>query len=112
MTAEEFLEQAKGYYGEYRAGAYPYILGYLRRYSERQLEELWKQTLLEYSGQYRYPPDIAILESAAQSLDKEALGMPGLWLPKNDTKALPEPPSETERAEELGLLADWRKDHE
>ena len=109
MTVTEFIKQAQAYYGDYRPGALAHVQGYLQRYKGYQLDALWRQVLVDYSGRWNYPPDIAILEEAARILDKNSPGYSEkAWLPDAGQKQLPEPLDDTDRDVVTGILADWR----
>ena len=75
MTAISFVRAIEGYYGAYRkAGIRVLVAKYLTKYSEDELDVLIDRVLLEYSGQYKHTPDIAIFQKTAQGINKEVHG--------------------------------------
>jgi len=109
MTIPEFIGQAQGYYGRYRAGALAHVQHYLAQYRDYELDALWRRVLLDYSGRWGYPPDIAIIEEAARVLDRDSPGYSRLaWRPEAEPLALPETTDE-DRAEGAAILSDWRR---
>jgi len=112
VTLKEFIGQCVAYYGEYRPGALAHIQHYLAQYREIELDALWRRVLLDYSGRWHYPPDIAVLEEAARVLDRDSPGYSRLaWVPPKQ-KALPEPLEDTDREAAQAILADWKVHHE
>jgi hypothetical protein len=108
MTVGEFIGQAQGYYGKYRPGALAHIQHYLVQYRDYQLDALWRRVLLDYSGRWNYPPDIAVLEEAARNLDKDSPGYSELaWKPRRTALELPEV-TEGAREEAVAVLSEWR----
>ncbi len=78
MNVIQFLDLVEGYYGKYERTAQKNIIRqYLvEKYAPgcEQLDALYKRLLLEYSGQFRYAPDIAILEGIRRQLNTEVDG--------------------------------------
>ncbi len=68
----------ESYYGKYeRVAQKDIVRQYLvEKYAPecKALEALYKRLLLEYSGKYRYAPDIAILEGIRRQLNVEVDG--------------------------------------
>jgi len=62
LTHAAFLESIQKYYGKYPPGQLPTVKMYLSRKSEKYLSKLYALVLLNFSSQYKVPPDIAILE--------------------------------------------------
>jgi len=73
MTAQRFIKELEGYYGEYeREATRKYVLDYVsKNYSDRSRDRLFKRLLLDYSGQFKATPDIAILEEIKAKLLQE-----------------------------------------
>ncbi len=110
MTVAEFVSQAQGYYGRYRPGALAHVSHYLAQYRDYELDALWKRVLLDYSGRWNYPPDIAVIEEAARTLDHDSPGYSRLaWKPQEAPVQIPEV---TEDCREVGaaILAKWREE--
>ena len=78
MNVIQFMTLVESYYGKYeRKGQKDIVEQYLiEKYSpdREALEALYKRLLLEYSGKYRYAPDIAILEGIRRQLNVEVNG--------------------------------------
>ena len=75
MTAEYFVATLVEYYGEYRPIAHKVVLEYAKKqYTEEELDILLRRVILEYSGQYKYPPDVAILEGIKVVINGETYG--------------------------------------
>jgi len=80
MTVDEFLEQIKSYYGEYkRPGIEPHIREFLEPYQKTyDLADILKLVFLNISSQFGFVPDIAAIQScitkenAVRSDDKKA----------------------------------------
>ncbi len=71
MTHAAFLESIQRYYGKYPSGQLPTIQKYLSPKGERYLSKLYTLVLLNFSSQYRVPPDIAIFErQKIQAIEK------------------------------------------
>ena len=62
MKHSAFLESIQRYYGKYPPGQQPTIQKYLQTKGEKYLGKLYTLVLLNFSSQYRVPPDIAIFE--------------------------------------------------
>ena len=72
MTHISFIKQIIKYYGDYeRRGIQEYVWDYIQEFSERDLDVLFNRLLLEYSGQFRYVPDIEILERKKREINVE-----------------------------------------
>ena len=85
MNVMQFMALIEGYYGKYDRPAQKdivqqYLLEKYGEYGEgiygesKELDVLYKRTLLEYSGKFRYAPDIAILEDIRRQLNAETDG--------------------------------------
>jgi len=75
MTADNFLAYVEGYYGRYpRPAQRKTVAAYLARYTERELGVLSRRLILEYSGQFRFTPDVAVLEDVARKINAETDG--------------------------------------
>lgn len=109
MTLQQFLTECQNYYGKYRAGALAHVQHYLSQYRDYEFDALWKRVLLDYSGRWNYPPDIAILEEAARVLDKDSPGYSrAAWLPGKQVKQLPDT-TDGEREEGAKILTEWKQ---
>ena len=62
MKHTNFVKAIESYYGKYPPGQLPVIRKYLSLKSEKYLSKLHALVLLNFSSQYRVPPDIAIFE--------------------------------------------------
>lgn len=90
MTAQRFIKEIEGYYGEYeREATRKYVLDYIsKNYSDRSRDRLFKRLLLDYSGQFKVTPDIAVLEGIKVKLLQEpdyhapAKGILLPWIPR------------------------------
>jgi len=78
MNVMQLMALIEGYYGKYDRPAQKDIV---RQYlilkygtESKELDVLYKRTLLEYSGKFRYAPDIAILEGIRRQLNAETDG--------------------------------------
>jgi len=86
MTREQFIQLVEAYYGRYeRPAQRATVQQYLERFPESCCPTLYKRLILEYSGQYRFTPDVAILEDIKRKIDAEPTG----WL-RTDAKQIPE----------------------
>ena len=78
MNVLQFMALIENYYGKYeREGKKDIVRQYLiLKYGteSKELDVLYKRTLLEYSGKFRYAPDIAILEGVRRQLNAETDG--------------------------------------
>jgi len=68
----------ENYYGKYERSAQKDIVRQyliekygMRQIDKKELDALYKRLLLEYSGKYRFAPDIAILEGIRRQLNGE-----------------------------------------
>ena len=103
MNVHPFLDLVESYYGKYERAAQK---GIVRQYlilkygtDSDDLDALYKRLLLEYSGKYRYAPDIAILEGIRRQLNVEIDG----WR-IGDIKLLPPGDRRTPKEMSEGLL--------
>lgn len=105
MTREQFLQLLEAYYGKYaRPAQKAAVYQYLAQLAESCLPTLYRRLLLEYSGQFHFTPDVAILEGTRRKIDAEPNGWPApprLPLPED-----PEPAADRETA--LRFLAGIR----
>jgi len=103
MNIIQFMALVESYYGKYeRKGQKDIVQQYLiEKYSpdREALDALYKRLLLEYSGKYRYAPDIAILEGIRRQLNTETDG----WR-LGDVKLLPPGDRRTPKEMSEGLL--------
>ena len=85
MNVLQFVALIESYYGKYERPAQKdivqqYLLEKYGEYGEgiygesKELDVLYKRTLLEYSGKFRYAPDIAILEDIRRQVNAETDG--------------------------------------
>ena len=72
MTVETFIGNIEAYYGKYpRKRMRELVMQYVARvFKGRDLDLLFKRTLLEVSGEYKAVPDIAVFERVCQSISK------------------------------------------
>ena len=102
MNVLQFMALIEGYYGKYDRPAQKDIV---RQYlslkygtESKELDMRYKRTLLEYSGKFRYAPDIAILEGIRRQLNAETDG----WR-IGDVKLLPPGDRRTPQEMAVGL---------
>jgi len=117
MTTRECLKMIESYYGRYeRAVVKETVVDYLGQFRETELEILYQRLILDYSGQYKYTPDVAILEDIKKQINEEQRNKVESILIGTDrqrprTPKLPEPISEEERQSAgqilRGLLKKW-----
>jgi hypothetical protein len=63
MTVDKFVTMVEEYYGKYeRPAVRKIVTRYLAKLGENFLDRLYQKLVLGYSGQYRYTPDVAILD--------------------------------------------------
>lgn len=81
MNVIQFMALVESYYGKYERSAQKDIVRqylaekYIKAWTtSKELDVLYKRLLLEYSGKYRYAPDIAILEGIRRQLNVEVDG--------------------------------------
>ena len=78
MNILQFMALIEGYYGKYERPAQKDIVRQylILKYGDesKELDVLYKRTLLEYSGKFRYAPDIAILEDIRRQVNAETDG--------------------------------------
>ena len=78
MNILQFMALVESYYGKYdRPAQKDIVQQYLiLKYGteSKELDVLYKRTLLEYSGKFRYAPDIAILEGIRLQMNAEVDG--------------------------------------
>lgn len=109
MTHESFVSMLEGYYGKYpRPAVRAAVLRYVLEYAEGDLEQLAREVLLTYSGQYKHTPDIAVLERAKGEVNGRQVKKIGRGA--SDMLALPElmdsEMTGEERVAALGELAE------
>ncbi len=72
MTANKCLKMIEAYYGKYeRVLVRETIFDYLQQFQQAELEILYHRLTHEYSGQFKYPPDVAILEDIKRKINEE-----------------------------------------
>ena len=81
MNILQFMALIENYYGKYERSAQKDIVRQyliekygMRQIDKKELDALYKRLLLEYSGKFRYAPDIAILEGVRRQLNGEVDG--------------------------------------
>lgn len=81
MNVIQFMALVENYYGKYERPAQKDIVRQyliekygMRQIDSEELDALYKRLLLEYSGKFRYAPDIAILEGIRRQLNVEVNG--------------------------------------
>ena len=70
MTAVEVIKAFQSYYGKYNPVVARMVLEYLDGINEDKLELLFRVVLMDYSGQYHYPPDVSVIDSAREGYNK------------------------------------------
>ena len=114
MTAQGFVAYVEGYYGRYQRPAQKQtVVAYLSRFGEQDLSLISRRLILDYSGQFRFTPDVAILEGIARKLDAECawevpLKIAGPMEPDDGGKAAAEFDSLVDRLTKTKL--EWRKE--
>lgn len=70
MTVADFVHEAQGYYGAYSPTIAKYVTKWFEKhaFSERDIAELWAETLKALSSSFKTPPDVAALESALKAM--------------------------------------------
>lgn len=72
MTASKFLKMIEAYYGKYeRLTVKETVFDYLGQFREAELEILYQRLILDYSGQYKFTPDVAVLEDVKKRINEE-----------------------------------------
>ena len=114
MTPDTFVATIEGYYGKYdmplrRA----MVLQYMVQYNQEEIDKIFDRVVRTYSGQYRFAPDIAVIEKAVQDYNEEMqvpVGGKKLMIGYRPTvAALPEPGvTENERTEVGKLFSDLK----
>jgi len=81
MRHEEFIEKVEQYYGPYQnPNIRKVVFAYVKdKFRETELTTLFEQLITTYSGQYRFTPDVAIIEKAS----KEIQGQVGQFIDDN-----------------------------
>ncbi len=88
VTNAQFMQAVEAYYGRYeRPAQRDMVLQYIGRFSELDLAALYGRLLLDFSGKFRFAPDVAVIEETKRGLDKDG------W-PKSEVKRIPEGPYE------------------
>lgn len=109
MTPEKFVATIEGYYGKYdmplrRA----MVLQYMGQYNQEEIDKIFDRVVRTYSGQYRFAPDIAVIEKAVQDYNEEMqvpVGGKKLMIGYRPTApALPEPEASDKERSEIGKL--------
>jgi len=69
---EEFVQMIEDYYGDYpeeRSSAKGVVLQYVRKtYTGAALDPLFGRLILEVSGRFRQPPDVAVIEQVRRQM--------------------------------------------
>ena len=113
MKAEEFIKNVEGYYGKYELPLRRALVQtYIKDFNEDELAIVFDRLTLTYSGQFRFAPDIAIIDKAVQEINEELRNKVGgdkLMIGyRSSPKTLPEPlPSEEERETLGAMLSDF-----
>jgi len=72
MTAHECLKMIESYYGRYeRRTVKETVFDYLGQFRDPELEILYQRLILDYSGQYKFTPDVAVLEDIKKRINEE-----------------------------------------
>ena len=69
MGPSEFVKQIEEYYGDYRPKVKEMVMIYIYPLSGSQLDRLWKEVILKFSGQYKVPPDVAIFQKLRREIN-------------------------------------------
>lgn len=81
MTVNEFVDSMEGYYGKFDDATRPMkvilITEYLKKYNNRELDKIFDRLVKRYSGQFRFTPDISIIEDTVEEINKEYEGKVG-----------------------------------
>ena len=98
MKYTRFIDLIEAYYGKYeRPEIRKVVLAYLNiTYSEKRLDALYHALIRSHTGQYRYTPDVAIMEKAKVHIDRET-DVPAF-------KLLEERPDDEQKAEVADML--------
>lgn len=65
MNAKQFVIEVEAYYGKYdRPSVKAAVLGYAEGIGD--LQGLYDRLVLEFSGEYRYVPDVAVIQRVAR----------------------------------------------
>ena len=69
MIPKDFIKAIEAYYGEYeRPLIRKTVLKYAEQFSKEELQQIYHNLILEFSGQYRVTPDIAAIEKIRRGL--------------------------------------------
>lgn len=69
MTQSLFIKMLEEYYGRYeRISVKKIVTKYISNMSELFLDKLYQKLITKYSGEYKYTPDVAILEKYRQDI--------------------------------------------
>jgi hypothetical protein len=72
MNADVFVKNIEGYYGKYEMPLRrAMVLEYLGRYEPGEIDKIFDRVVRTYSGQYRFAPDIAVIEKAVEEYNEE-----------------------------------------
>jgi hypothetical protein len=113
MNCDEFIRNVEGYYGRYELPLRRALVQtYIKDYNEEELSKIFDRLTLTYSGQFRFAPDIAIIDKAVQDINEELKNKVGgdrLMIGyRPQPKALPEAPiSDEERSAGVSILSDF-----
>lgn len=69
MNLNKFLTKIQNYYGLYPEGQIPVIKAYLTKKSDEYLSKLYGLVILNFSSQYKVPPDISIFEKLKRQIN-------------------------------------------
>jgi hypothetical protein len=93
-----FVKAMEGYYGAYRPAVRKAVAGYTARLPEWFLDRLYQTVIRGYSGEYKYTPDVAILERFKRELMRDVQDIPPT------RKLIEKRPLPEEQEEVAGLL--------
>ena len=69
MTADAFIKAVEAYYGPYpREAVKRATARYLTDFAPEQLDMIFRNLLLDFSGQYKHTPDIAVIEGVRKDI--------------------------------------------
>ena len=72
MNAEAFVKNIEGYYGKYEMPLRrAMVLEYMAQYEPAEVDKIFDRVIRTYSGQFRFAPDIAVIEKAIAEYNEE-----------------------------------------
>ena len=72
MNTEAFVKNIEGYYGKYEMPLRrAMVLEYMAQYEPAEVDKIFDRVIRTYSGQFRFAPDIAVIEKAIAEYNEE-----------------------------------------